>query len=102
MATYGWKERYDTVVTTDGPFSTETVTHLGAMGVSIGAAIALQSAAVDPRIEAVVAEDPFADLHEVLYKYAGLRFSPLLGKTLFAPATILAIDAIDMWTDSCC
>ncbi len=95
MATYGWKERYDTVVTTDGLYSTETVTHLGAMGVSMGAAIALQSAAVDPRIEAVVAEDPFADLHEVLYDYAGLRFSPLLGKTLFRPATILAIDAIE-------
>ncbi len=94
MATYGWKERYDTVAITNGLYSTEAVNHLGALGVSMGAAIALQSAAVEPRIEAVVAEDPFADLREVSYDYAGLRFSPLLGKTLFRPATTFAIDAM--------
>ncbi len=59
--------------------------HLLALGESMGAAIALQSAAVDPRIEAVVAEAPFANLREASYDYAGLRWSPLLGKTLFAP-----------------
>jgi pimeloyl-ACP methyl ester carboxylesterase len=51
----------------------------------MGAGIALQSAAADPRIEAVVAEAPFASLREASYDYAGLRWSPLLGKTLFAP-----------------
>jgi dipeptidyl aminopeptidase/acylaminoacyl peptidase len=85
MATYGWKERYDTVAITNALYSTETIRHLGALGVSLGAAIALQSAAVEPRIEAVVAEDPFANLREVSYDYAGLHFSPFLGKTLFAP-----------------
>jgi len=59
--------------------------HLFALGESMGAGIALQSAATDPRIEAVVAEASFASLREASYDYAGLRWSPLLGKTLFAP-----------------
>jgi fermentation-respiration switch protein FrsA (DUF1100 family) len=94
MATYGWKERYDSVAITNALYSTENVHHLGALGVSMGAAIALQSAAVEPRIEAVVAEDPFANLREVSYDYGGLHFSPLLGKTLFRPATIFALRAL--------
>ena len=88
IATYGWKERYDTVAITNALYSTEKVSHLYALGISMGAAIALQSAAVEPRIEGVIAEDPFADLREVSYDYAGLHFSPFLGKTLFRPATI--------------
>lgn len=51
----------------------------------MGAGIALQSAAVDRRIEAVVAEAPFASIREASYDYAGLQKYPLLGKTLFAP-----------------
>ena len=62
-----------------------TPLHIFALGESMGAGIALQSAAVDPRIEAVVAEASFANLREASYDYAGLRRSPLLGKTLFAP-----------------
>ena len=61
--------------------------HLLALGESMGAGIALQSAAADPRIEAVVAEAPFANLREASYDYAGLRKYPGLGKTLFAPGT---------------
>ena len=94
IATYGCKERYDTVAITDALYKTENVRHLYALGVSMGAAIALQSAAVEPRIAAVAAEDPFASLREVSYDYAGLDLSPLLGKTLFRPATIFAMDAI--------
>jgi uncharacterized protein len=91
MVTYGWKEKYDTVAITNALYSTERVRHLGALGVSLGAAIALQSAAVEPRIEAVVAEAPFANLREVSYDYAGLHISPLLGETIFRPATIAAL-----------
>ena len=61
--------------------------HIFALGESMGAGIALQSAAADPRIEAVVAEASFANLHEGTYDYAGLRKFPWLGKTLFAPFT---------------
>jgi alpha-beta hydrolase superfamily lysophospholipase len=59
--------------------------HIFALGESMGAGIALQSAAVDTRIEGVVAEASFATLREASYDYAGLRHSPFLGKTLFAP-----------------
>ena len=61
--------------------------HIFALGESMGAGIVLQSAAADPRIEAVVAEAPFANLREASYDYAGLRKYPWLGKTLFAPGT---------------
>jgi uncharacterized protein len=61
------------------------IPHIFALGESMGAGIALQSAGADPRIEAVVAEAAFANLREASYDYAGLRRSPLLGKTLFAP-----------------
>jgi uncharacterized protein len=94
MATYGWKERYDTVAITDALYATERVQQLYAHGVSMGAAIALQSAAVEPRIAAVSAEDPFASLREVTYDYAGLDMSPFLGKTLFRPASIFAMRAL--------
>lgn len=56
MATYGWKERYDTVAIASALYSSENVRHLAALGVSMGAAIALQSAAAEPRIEAVAVE----------------------------------------------
>jgi len=59
--------------------------HLFALGESMGAGIALQSAGCDPRIEAVVAEAAFASLREAAYDYAGLQKYPLLGKTFFAP-----------------
>jgi len=92
IATYGWKERFDSMAVTKELTATERVGHLHALGVSMGAAIALQSAAVDPEIESVVAEDPFANLREVSYDYAGLHLSPWLGKTLFRPATIFATE----------
>jgi uncharacterized protein len=94
MATYGWEERYDTVAIADALYATERMRHLFALGVSMGAAIALQSAAVEPRIQGVVAEDPFADLREVSYDYAGLRSWPWLGKTLFRPAAIMAMHSM--------
>ncbi len=85
MATYGWLERYDTRAIVDALESSEHPAHLLALGESMGAGIALQSAGVDPRIEAVVAEAPFASLREASYDYAGLQEYPLLGRTFFAP-----------------
>jgi alpha-beta hydrolase superfamily lysophospholipase len=85
MATYGWLERNDTRAIVDALEASEHPAHLFALGESMGAGIALQSAASDPRIEAVVAEAPFASLREASYDYAGLQESPLLGKTVFAP-----------------
>jgi alpha-beta hydrolase superfamily lysophospholipase len=85
MATYGWLERGDTSAILDGLVASEHPTHIFALGESMGAGLALQSAGADPRIEAVVAEASFANLMEAGYDYAGLRRSPLLGRTLLAP-----------------
>src|SRR5882724_10768666 len=105
MATYGWLERNDTRAIIDallsslvspclsiqwhGPGGPDCALpkHIFALGESMGAGIVLQSAAADPRIEAVVAEASFANLREASYDYAGLRKYPWLGKTLFAPGT---------------
>ena len=111
IATYGWLEQKDTRAVIDALLASERDNgrirqqckepphllgiapsarprlHLFAFGESMGAGIVLQSAAADPRIEAVVAEAPFANLREAAYDYAGLRKYPWLGKTLFAPFT---------------
>lgn len=91
MTTYGWKERWDTKSIVSALYASENPRRLFALGESMGAAIALQAAAVEPRISAVVAEAPFSNLREVTYDYAGLQLSPWLGKTLFRPATIIAL-----------
>jgi uncharacterized protein len=85
VATYGWLERNDTRAIIDALVAAEHPNHIVALGESMGAGIALQSAGVDPRIEAVVAESSFASLREASYDYAGLQKYPWLGKTLFAP-----------------
>jgi hypothetical protein len=87
MATYGWLERNDTKAIVNALEASEHPRHLFVLGESMGAGIALQSAAVEPRIEAVVAEASFANLQEAAYDYAGLRRYPWLGKTWFAPGT---------------
>lgn len=88
MATYGWLERNDTSAIIDALYASDAPAHpqhLFALGESMGAGMALQSAAADPRIEAVVAEAAFASLGEAAYDYAGLQKYPLLGQTLLAP-----------------
>jgi fermentation-respiration switch protein FrsA (DUF1100 family) len=100
IATYGWLERNDTRAIIDALLLSEHLGaglaptagpaprfHIFALGESMGAGLALQSAAADPRIEAVVAEASFANLREAAYDYAGLRKYPWLGKTIFAPGT---------------
>ena len=91
MASYGWLERKDVSAEIDQLEKTEHPEHLYVLGVSMGAGIALQAAGADPRIEAVVAEAPFANLQEAAYDYAGLQRWPLLGKTLFAPGAWVLI-----------
>jgi len=91
MVTYGWLERNDSRAIVQALVAEEHPHCLFASGESMGAAVALQSAAIEPRIEAVVAESAFRDLREVSYDYAGLYTSPLLGKTLLRPVAILAV-----------
>jgi uncharacterized protein len=85
-STYGYLEKCDETAIVDALESSENVKHLFALGESMGAAVSLQLAAAEPRIEAVVAEGAFRNLREVTYDYAGLQQIELLGKTLFRPA----------------
>lgn len=63
--------------------------HIGVIGFSMGAATALVTAAEDPRIEAVAADSPFADLHSYLQEnlsfwthLPSFPFTPIILKTL--------------------
>ena len=89
ISTYGHIERYDVSATLDALTASENVDHAYAFGESMGAAVALQAAEVDPRIEAVVAEGAFRNLHEVMFDYAGLRWSALLENWCFVPLRFL-------------
>jgi alpha-beta hydrolase superfamily lysophospholipase len=91
MSTYGELEIFDIQVIVKSLESTEKVDHLFALGESMGAAVALQSAALVRQIDGVVAEGPFGNLREVTFDYAGLQQSAILGKTLFRPAALLAV-----------
>lgn len=91
IATYGHVERYDVRAIVDALTNSEHPDQIFALGESMGAAVALQSAGIDPRIEAVVAEGAFSNLHEVMFDYAGLRLSTFLGKTFFRPAAMMAV-----------
>ena len=91
MATYGWIERHDTRAIAQALFASEKVHCFFLLGESMGASIALQSAAAEPRVEGVVAESAFANLKEVSFDYAGLHLSHVLGRTLFRPASSMAL-----------
>jgi pimeloyl-ACP methyl ester carboxylesterase len=95
MVTYGWSERHDVQAIVDALLASERPHCLFASGESMGASVALQAAAIEPRIEAVVAESAFRDLREVSYDYAGLRLSPLVGKTLLRPVAIFGLRAAE-------
>jgi pimeloyl-ACP methyl ester carboxylesterase len=78
MSTYGYLERFDARAIVDALESSERVSHLFALGESMGAAVSLQFAAFDPRIDAVVAEGSFRDLrrgHLRLRRTPAERFS---------------------------
>ncbi|MGH9701742.1 MAG: alpha/beta hydrolase, partial [Candidatus Acidiferrales bacterium] len=67
MSTYGAKERYDTRAVVAVMIASEHPHCIFELGESMGAGVALQSAAVEPQIAGVVAESPFATLREVSY-----------------------------------
>ena len=85
LATYGWKEREDTRAIVSALQSKVNARCIFAFGVSMGAGIALEAAATEPRIVAVAAEAPFSSFREASYDYAGLHWNPWLGRTLFRP-----------------
>lgn len=69
--TYGFNEKYDLTDVINYLFSRKDL-HLGKIGVfgtSMGAAVAIQTAAIDERISAVVAENSFATLRSIFDDY---------------------------------
>lgn len=90
-ATYGWLERHDVHAIAEALFTSEPVHCFFLLGESMGGSIALQAAAVEPRVAGVVAESAFANLKDVSFDYAGLHVSHWLGRTLFRPASWLAL-----------
>jgi pimeloyl-ACP methyl ester carboxylesterase len=65
------------------------------IGHSLGAAVALQEAAIDPRIRAVVAASTFADLRSIATERAPSVFTPSLIKAAFERAEHDAAFVVD-------
>jgi len=69
--TYGFYEKYDASMVINHLVSRPDVVvgRIGVFGNSMGAAVAIQLAAIDPRVNAVVAESGFATLRSVFDDY---------------------------------
>lgn len=93
--TYGALEAGDERAVVDELERRYRVRNLFALGVSMGAAIALDSAGSDPRIRAVAAEAPFANLQEAGYDYVSFHHGPWLGRTILFPATLAGMYAME-------
>lgn len=70
--------------------------HIGVVGFSMGAATSIVAAAADPRIEAVVADAPFADLRKYLSDnlpyWSGLPSFPFTSAILNIMPPVLGLD----------
>lgn len=80
--TYGYYEKHDIVKLIDEIESCDPGTKVTLIGVSMGGAIAIQTAAIDKRVSRVVAVAPFYDLFSIAldheFHQIGIRSSPLL------------------------
>lgn len=65
--------------------------NVGVVGLSYGAAVAVQLAAVDPRVRAAVAIAPFSSLRQVVPEYVS-HYLPLLGQLVPASFVQHAVD----------
>ncbi len=80
--TYGYYEKHDIVRLIDEIVSRDPGTRITLIGVSMGGAIAIQTAAIDKRVSRVVAVAPFYDLFSIAldheFHQIGIRSSSLL------------------------
>jgi fermentation-respiration switch protein FrsA (DUF1100 family) len=91
LVTYGILEAPDVHAWADFLYATEPVKNLYGLGESMGAAVLLESLAVEPRFEAVVAESPFSTFdaiaHDRIYQdfhSAAWPVRALAGPIIFA------------------
>lgn len=88
--TYGAEERFDLVQVLDVLQAHEQIVgDVGVLGVSYGGAVAIQWAAVDPRIKAVVSLEPFSSFRRAVHDVAPHVLGPW---KVFYPAR--KVDAI--------
>jgi pimeloyl-ACP methyl ester carboxylesterase len=84
---FGAIEKHDMVQVLDALEQQSLITaNVGVVGVSYGAAIAIQWAAIDPRVKAVVAVEPYSSLREVARDGAPLVLGP--GKFFYSDKDI--------------
>jgi uncharacterized protein len=71
FCTYGYYEKFDVVKIIDHLAARKNLTtgKIAAFGTSMGAAVAIQAAAIDKRIAAVIAENSFATLRSIFDDY---------------------------------
>jgi pimeloyl-ACP methyl ester carboxylesterase len=85
--TYGAVERHDLVQVLDALESQHLIVgNVGVIGISYGGAIAIQWAAIDPRVRAIVAIEPFTTLREIAHDGAGFVLGP--ARSLFSDGDI--------------
>lgn len=98
--TYGYYEKHDIVKLIDKITSEKPGLPITLLGVSMGAAIAIQTAAIDKRISRVIAVAPFYDLftialdHEV--RHLGIRNKLLLRFVIKRAEKIAGFDASEV------
>jgi len=69
FCTYGYYEKHDVQTAIYEAQKKYSTGKIGVFGTSMGAAVALQAAAIEPRISAVVAEASFATLRQITVDY---------------------------------
>ncbi len=69
FCTYGYYEKHDVSVAIDWLESRDCGGTVAIFGASMGAAIAIQAAAVDKRVRAIMAEASFTNLHDIIADY---------------------------------
>ena len=85
--TFGAVESHDLKQVLDSLDSIGLVSgKVGVVSISYGAAVAIQWAAIDPRVKAIIAIEPFTSMREVARDGAGFVLGP--GRFLFSPDDI--------------
>ncbi len=91
FVTYGLLEKYDVIAWANW-MKRAGCGKLYALGESLGAAVLIQAAAVQPIFSAIVAECPYADLREVAeYRVSGMgRLPPIVARAIVGSSLLYA------------